>query len=123
MSVKTFTAARASKRGVKAEFNIDWEDDDAQSHTETFYCWPAQAPGGVVFDLHGISNSSVPMWEFYRAVFTPPGTDPEEIPAEYMRFRAFVRAAGHGVEADTLREITSWIIEYDTGTPTLPSSS
>jgi hypothetical protein len=113
MATKRFVASSNAKRGIKAEFELEWEDKEGEAHVETFYCWPARAPGAVLFDLTGISNTSGPMWEFYEAVMGD----------GYEEFRTFVRNADHGVEAETLREVTSWIIEYDTGTPTLPSAT
>lgn len=113
MGVKKFTAAKSAKRGVKAEFELDWEDGEGEMHTQAFYCFPGRAPGAVLFDLTGISATSEPMWEFYSAVMGE----------NYEEFRTFVRDPNHGVEADNLRDITSWIIEYDTGTPTLPPVS
>jgi hypothetical protein len=113
MSTKTFTAARAAERGVKADFDLKWEDDEGEVHTETFFCYPGRAPGAVLFDLTTVGTGSGPMWEFYRAVMGD----------GYAAFREFVDDGGHGVSADVLRDITSWIIEYDTGLPTPPPAS
>jgi hypothetical protein len=113
MSIKKFTAAKAAVRGVKADFELDWEDDELETHTETFYCYPGRAPGAVLFDLTTINMGSGPMWDFYRAVMGD-GFD---------TFETFVRDDKHGVDADVLRDITTWIIEYDTGLPTMPPAS
>jgi hypothetical protein len=113
--VKKFVAAKAAKRGIKAEFQLEWEDDAEPpvTHTETFYCYPGRTPGATLFDLVSIGMGSAPMWEFYTAVMGD----------GFSEFEKFVRDPEHGIDADTLREITSFIIEYDTGLPTLPSAT
>lgn len=111
-AAKKFTAARAAKRGVKAEFEIDWEGDDGTEHTETFYCWPGRATGATLFDLTVMGEGAQAMWDFFTDVMGD----------GYEDFRKFVKGP-HGVEAEHLREIANWIIEYDTGDPTEQSSS
>jgi hypothetical protein len=112
MSTKKFTAASKAKREIKADFEIDWEDDEGEHHTATFWCFPGRATGAVMFDLTTVAGDSKPMWEFFETTID-----------DFPTFEKFLRDPAHGVEADTIREIVSWMIEYDTGTPTPPPAS
>lgn len=111
--MKKFKAASRAKRGVKAEFELEWETEEGEWRTETFYCYPGRAVGANLFEFVTVGTGSEPMWEFYRTVMGE----------EFERFEKFVRDEKHGVDADTLRGISSFLIEYDTGDPTEQSSS
>lgn len=113
MAVKKFQAASAAKRGVKAEFEIDWQDDEGETHTQTFYCFPARATGSNVLNLTVVGQAAPSMWEYFRSIMAD-GFD---------AFKTFIDDPGHSVESEVLSEIINWAIEYDTGTPTTPSAS
>lgn len=110
--VKKFTAARTN-RGLAVPFELEWYDDDGESHVEDFTCYPGKVPGALSFDLVLVNEDSEPMWEFFQAAMG----------VGYEGFYKFVRDSSHGIDADALANIVRWINSYDVGLPTMPSAS
>lgn len=114
MSVKRFRAASSANRGIKAEFEVEWEDDIThEPHVDTFYCYPARSTGVTFFELNTLGSGSLPMWQLFREVMGE----------EFDRFEAFLRDDRHNIKADTIRDIVAWLQEEQTGVPTPPSDS
>lgn len=111
MGNQKFTSGRRDLE-KKVPFDLAWFDDKDEEQVETFYCYPGRLPGGILFDVLKINDGSAPFWEFWAAIM-----DEES----YVEFRSYVRK--NPIEAQTLRDIMDWIIEFDTGRPTQPPSS
>lgn len=106
MGNQKFTSGRRDLE-KKAPFDLEWYDDKGEVQLQTFYCYPGRLPGGILFDVLRINDGSAPFWEFWRKVMDD-GT--------YMEFRETVR--DNPIDAQVLRDIMDWVIEYDTGRPT-----
>jgi hypothetical protein len=91
----------------KAAFDLTWFDAKNEEQTETFYCYPGRLPGGVLFDVLRINDGSAPFWEFWELVMDT---------STYAEFRQCVRA--NPIDAQVLRNVMDWVIEYETGRPT-----
>lgn len=114
MGVKRFKAASAAKRGIKAEFEIEWEDEKTgETGVETFYCFPGRAVGSTYFDITTAGQGSGPMWALFE----------QTMGENFEAFKVFIEDGRHGVDSDAIREIVAFIMEYDTGVPPEPSIS
>lgn len=96
----------------KAAFDLSWFDEKGEEQVQTFYCYPGRLPGGILFDVLRINDGSAPFWEFWAKVMDD---------ATYAEFRQTIR--DNPIDAQVLRDIMDWVIEYDTGRPTEQPSS
>jgi hypothetical protein len=110
-----FTAARKD-RNKKMKIEIDWypSDDNDETATEVFWCYPGRVPGGLMFDVIRIGpGGSVPFWQFWSSIMDEP---------EYERWFNFTHEPGR-IDDDTIRKVMDKVIEFDAARPTTPSSS
>lgn len=115
MSDATFTARRVD-RNKEFKFDVRWypNDDNDETETETFTCYPGRVPGGLMFDVIRIGpGGSVPFWTFWASCMDND---------EYERWFNWTHEPGK-VDDDTIRAVMNDIIAFPVGRPTTPSSS
>lgn len=127
---RSYDAARRQKLDLESEITITGETLDGREVTETFIAHPGRIPGAILVDFMkvGVYNDSEAMWDLFRCAFDmepPKDDDGAPIPkakSEFQRFHDFVRGDKLIIEAETLSQIISDIVEDGSGFPTQPSA-